>query len=402
MKIYIYKELTALSLAALMAAGSAATVLADVPAPAPGQAYTEAMARLRDNHMEYDELTDLVKNGYGPIKSAYDMAENMDEDQGSIAAAMRVVADDTMSQADMLADTLGSGNPAVMQVVGGARALRSNASAMDRRIDRSSTSSKKRTDRGANSVIFNVEMLMNQYEAMQSQRTVLAKAMEVAQAAQTIQQTMQAQGLAVDADVLSAASQLAGTKSQLESLDAGLEQIYKSLCLFTGWDKAPEDTVIGPVPAADPSVIASIDLKGDTEKAVNNNYELIAMRSGSGAGMTDFQVRTTKGMTQKANKMRTVDYSEDQMRSDMQVLYDTILEKKVAYDSAATAYQSAQLTWNAAQIQGQNGSLSQIQYMQQELAYLQAQSGFRSADLNLQQALRNYQWAVKGVSVSVG
>ena len=73
--------------------------------------------------------------------------------------------------------------------------------------------------------------------------------------------------------------------------------------------------------------------------------------------------------------MRTVDYSEDQLRSDMQTLYDTILEKKAAYDSASTAYQSAQLTWNAAQIQRQNGTLSQIQFMQQELAYLQAQSG---------------------------
>ena len=157
-----------------------------------------------------------------------------------------------------------------------------------------------------------------------------------------------------------------------------------------------------PVPAADPSVIGTLDLASDKETAVNNNYSLISMRSGSGAGMSDFQVRTTKGMTQKANKMRTVDYSEDQLRSDMQTLYDTILEKKAAYDSASTAYQSAQLTWNAAQIQRQNGTLSQIQFMQQELAYLQAQSGFKCADLNLQQALRNYQWAVKGVSVSAG
>ena len=130
-----------------------------------------------------------------------------------------------------------------------------------------------------------------------------------------------------------------------------------------------------PVPAADPSVIGTLDLASDKETAVNNNYSLISMRSGSGAGMSDFQVRTTKGMTQKANKMRTVDYSEDQLRSDMQTLYDTILEKKAAYDSASTAYQSAQLTWNAAQIQRQNGTLSQIQFMQQELAYLQAQSG---------------------------
>ena len=30
----------------------------------PGDTYTEAMARLQDSHMEYDELTDLIKNCY--------------------------------------------------------------------------------------------------------------------------------------------------------------------------------------------------------------------------------------------------------------------------------------------------------------------------------------------------
>ena len=393
------KGLMALSLAAVMTAGSTAVALADEPGVVPGEAYTEAMARLQDSHMEYDELTDLIKNCYAPIKSAYSMIDTMEEDQGSIATAMRVVADDYMSQADQLADVLGSGNPAVMQVVGGARMLRSSAGSMDRSIERSKSS--RSVDRQVNMIVSGAETLMNQYEYYLAQRTVVAKALEIAQTAQAIQQTMQAQGLAVDADVLSAAAQLSSAKSQLESIDAGIDQIYKTLCYYTGWEKGA-DTVIGPVPAADPSLIGTLDLATDKETAVNNNYSLISMRSGSGAGMSDFQVRTTKEMTQKANKMRTVDYSEDQLRSDMQTLYDTILEKKAAYDSASTAYQSAQLTWNAAQIQRQNGTLSQIQFMQQELAYLQAQSGFKCADLNLQQALRNYQWAVKGVSVSAG
>ena len=393
------KGLMALSLAAVMTAGSTAVALADEPGVVPGEAYTEAMARLQDSHMEYDELTDLIKNCYAPIKSAYSMIDTMEEDQGSIATAMRVVADDYMSQADQLADVLGSGNPAVMQVVGGARMLRSSAGSMDRSIERSKSS--RSVDRQVNMIVSGAETLMNQYEYYLAQRTVVAKALEIAQTAQAIQQTMQAQGLAVDADVLSAAAQLSSAKSQLESIDAGIDQIYKTLCYYTGWEKGA-DTVIGPVPAADPSVIGTLDLASDKETAVNNNYSLISMRSGSGSGMSDFQVRTTKEMTQKANKMRTVDYSEDQLRSDMQTLYDTILEKKAAYDSASTAYQSAQLTWNAAQIQRQNGTLSQIQFMQQELAYLQAQSGFKCADLNLQQALRNYQWAVKGVSVSAG
>ena len=116
--------------------------------------------------------------------------------------------------------------------------------------------------------------------------------------------------------------------------------------------------------------------------------------------MTDLQVRTTKSTTQKENKVRNVEYSENTVRSNIQTLYDTILEKKSSYDSAVTAYQSAEMAWNAAQIQKQNGSLSQIQYLQQELAWLQAQSGLKCADLALQQAMQDYDWAVRGVSVS--
>ena len=116
--------------------------------------------------------------------------------------------------------------------------------------------------------------------------------------------------------------------------------------------------------------------------------------------MSQLAAQLAKNTTVTANKLRDVEYSEDTVRSNIQTLYDTILEKKASYDSALTAYQSGQIAWNAAQIQRQNGSVSQIQYLQLELAYLQAEAGFRCADLALQQALQDYSWAVKGVEVS--
>ena len=212
MNINRRKGFMALSLAAVMAVGGTGAALADEPGVVPGDTYTEAMARLQDSHMEYDELTDLIKNCYAPIKSAYSMIDTMEEDQGSIATAMRVVADDYMSQ----------GRPGwqmfwaavilrVMQVVGGARMLRSSAGSMDRSIERSKSS--RSVDRQVNMIVSGAETLMNQYEYYLAQRTVVAKALEIAQTAQAIQQTMQAQGLAVDADVLSAAAQLSSAKS---------------------------------------------------------------------------------------------------------------------------------------------------------------------------------------------
>ena len=110
---------------------------------------------------------------------------------------------------------------------------------------------------------------------------------------------------------------------------------------------------------------------------------------------------TTKTTTQTENRLRNVEYSENAVRSDIQALYDQILEKRAAYDAAKTAYESGKMVWDAAQIQKQNGSLSQIQYLQQELAWLTTESGYHCAGLELQQAIQNYRWAVAGAAVSV-
>ena len=107
-----------------------------------------------------------------------------------------------------------------------------------------------------------------------------------------------------------------------------------------------------------------------------------------------------KSTTDKKNRLRNLEYAENQVRSNVQTLYDDVMEKKTLYDSASTAWQSAQNTWNAVQVQRQTGMLSDVQYLQQELAYLQAKSQMECADLNLQQSMRSYEWAVKGVEVT--
>ena len=402
-----FKRTAAAGCAFLLALVFPAEVLADGPGEAPTQEYLAYMAQLEDSHMEYEEIPDLIKNFYGPIKSAYDRMENSEEDQAQIAVESRIMARDLLDQAEALEDAIDQ-IPASdivdvqTEIVTNrmtAKQMRSTAASLDRSMEKSGARNEKTLNRQLNTLVYNVQLLMNQYEQLLSQRTVAAKALEIAETARQIQQTMEAQGLAVSGDVLSAAAQAASARSTLNSLDDTISQLYKSLCSFTGYD-ADENPEIGPVPAADVGAIASIDVNADKEKAVGNNYELISLRSSAGGGMSDLQVRTTKTTTQTKNKLRNVEYSEDSLRSSIQTLYDTILEQKAAYDSAATAMQSAQLTWNAAQLQWQNGSLSQLGYLQQELAYLQAQSGFTCADLALQQAMQNYDWAVKGVTVS--
>ena len=404
MKTNHLRSVTAATMALLLAASAPFQTFAAEENPAGS--YSADQQRLADNQLDYDEIGARVKEYYGSIKSAYAMARGMKEDQGQIAVNSRTTADDLLSQAKA-AEDLAKEQSGMEQMISKATAralrksvnqLRTTANSLDRSLERKS-SSEKQIDRQANSLILNVEMMLNQYQQLLSQRTIAAKGVELATAAKQLQDTMQAQGMAVDADVLSAAASLSTSQSQLNQLDAGIEQIRKMLCSFTGYDEAA-NPVFGEVPSADPSYIATVNVTEDKEKAVNNNYNLISLRSQTGGGMTDLQIRTSKTTTQTANKLRNVEYSEENVRSNIQALYDEMEEKNASYTAAKTAYESGQIAWQAAQIQKANGMLSNIQYMQQELAWLQAQSGYKCADLALQQALQNYKWAVAGVSVS--
>lgn len=405
MKTTFLKRTAAASLSVVLAASVPFTVLADQTDP--NVAYEQEQQLLSDGHLDYGEIEGRVKNYYGPMKSAYDMAKGMVEDQADIAVNERIMANDLLSQADV-AEDMAEEQTGMDQAISAAtakalrqsaRQMRNAASMMGQSLKKTS-STERQVDRQANSLIMNVQSMMNQYEQLVSQRVMAAKGVELARTARALQDTMQSQGMAVDSDVLSAAASLSSAQSQLASLDAGMEQIYKLLCSFTGYDPASGVT-FGAIPSADLAAIDAIDVNADKEKAVNNNYNLISLRSSTGGGMTDFQARTTKTTTQTENRLRNVEYSENTVRSDIQALYDQILEKHAAYDAAKTAYESGKMVWDAAQIQKQNGSLSQIQYLQQELAWLTTESGYHCAGLELQQAIQNYRWAVAGAAVSV-
>ena len=405
MKTTFLKRTAAASLSVVLAASVPFTVLADQTDP--NVAYEQEQQLLSDGHLDYGEIEERVKNYYGPMKSAYDMAKGMVEDQADIAVNERIMASDLLSQADV-AEDMAEEQTGMDQAISAAtakalrqsaRQMRNAASMMGQSLKKTS-STERQVDRQANSLIMNVQSMMNQYEQLVSQRAMAAKGVELARTARALQDTMQSQGMAVDSDVLSAAASLSSAQSQLASLDAGMEQIYKLLCSFTGYDPASGVT-FGAIPSADLAAIDAIDVNADKEKAVNNNYNLISLRSSTGGGMTDFQARTTKTTTQTENRLRNVEYSENTVRSDIQALYDQILEKRAAYDAAKTAYECGKMVWDAAQIQKQNGSLSQIQYLQQELAWLTTESGYHCAGLELQQAIQNYRWAVAGAAVSV-
>lgn len=102
MKTTFLKRTAAASLSVVLAASVPFTVLADQTDP--NVAYEQEQQLLSDGHLDYGEIEGRVKNYYGPMKSAYDMAKGMVEDQADIAVNERIMANDLLSQADVAED----------------------------------------------------------------------------------------------------------------------------------------------------------------------------------------------------------------------------------------------------------------------------------------------------------
>ena len=77
MKTTFLKRTAAASLSVVLAASVPFTVLADQTDP--NVAYEQEQQLLSDGHLDYGEIEGRVKNYYGPMKSAYDMAKGMEE-----------------------------------------------------------------------------------------------------------------------------------------------------------------------------------------------------------------------------------------------------------------------------------------------------------------------------------
>ena len=65
------RKILCAAMAAMMAASSGMFTAYALPTEEPDQEFQEAYARLQDNHMEYDELEDLIKHYYEPIRSGF-------------------------------------------------------------------------------------------------------------------------------------------------------------------------------------------------------------------------------------------------------------------------------------------------------------------------------------------
>lgn len=372
--------------------GMAALMTFSAPAAAMAASlsdYDEAtQEKLMDDTLEYSEIRALVslfnpsmQQAQITMDDSLSVYRNGMTEYKDRAAELRREADQAEEDGDMAAYATYEMNAQIMNEL---------ANQYKDVVEQSERMSTQRSIVSAEDMLTRgVQQMVQGYAQLDLGCRIAEKGVELAQAAYDSALTQQRLGMATDADVKSAANSLESAQAGLKSAQDSRASLKSSICLMTGWDYNA-DMTIGAVPEPDLEAIASVDVAADTERAVNNNYDLIAIRHQSRATSTPAQ----------DTRDRNLQDTEAAVRIAMGSLYETLQQQKTAWDGANAAWQKAENEKAALDQKYQLGMVGRLEYLQGELTYLQAQSTKLTADINLRKAHEDYLWQVKGVTVA--
>lgn len=387
---------------------AASTVMTSYGALGPGDALKsipegvseETWSRLNDQTIEFDELYDLVRYFNPDLLSNTDINAGNDNlaDLQTMYMEMRVMIPELNKMVREMKEAGIETLPEESKERERYEDLKDAAKDLEESAKKSRDGLKKGkkqlnagADQMAKTYTAIVSQMMIGYDSVQASRSLLQKMVEASQAAYDAQNLRFQQGMATEAEVLAANKELLSARSALQQLDHTGDSLKSSLALMTGYpaDSLPQ---ISSIPRVDPASLTALDLEGDTQKAINNNYGLIGQRRAKSDG-------TTTGVNMKeADLSRATQEVSVQMES----MYQAVMQAKAAYDASCTSYEKAVLINGKSDRAFQLGMMSRVAYLQSQMALLQAEGAKQSAYNSLYQAYDTYQWAVRGIILQSG
>lgn len=363
-------------------------------AGSPEFAYTqEKWAALRDNVLEYEELNDLIheynatvlnnraeyddyrgkssdrfKNDYADtVQDLYDasdkMLENMDEDQPGYASAL-AGSISTRIQAQRMQETADSEN-------------------MDGDIK------KLEYDRQEAELVRTAQTKMNQYWQKAKNRQSLEASLSLAQARQSAAAVRVQEGLEPQARLMEAQEAVQSAQAAIQAGDQEMDTVRRELCVLTGWsyDASPEIREIPVTRAVD---LGAIDLEGDKQRAVEQNY---ALRAAKGK-----MNNTNYGTVQNKVLQVNVSEAEQKIKTDVENRYQNLKQAQSDQDQAAAELALEQRNLDAASRKLENGSIKRNEYLEIQDGYAAKAAAEQVSALKLTQAQEDYWWAVNGLA----
>lgn len=376
-----WKRAAALTLSALLAAGSVFPALA---VEKPAEMDDATWARLQDNTLEYDEIENLVLYYNPTYRQVVDTIEVQLEPLKTAVADLKDYVQDQRDEArkakdndDMISYKIGMATAAAIE--------KQAVKGLETGLRTAQGATKPTKDQIRRTMTSVIEGLVITYNQTLASKELVDTSVALAQAAYDSTVAQQSIGMATEADVQSALKSLTSAQNGQKSLEDGLKTLKRNICVQTGWDYNA-DMEIGAVPAPDLASISAMNPDEDTKKAISYNPTIRSLRASNGHGDVN-----------RGIKERSLEDTENKISTKVHDLYTAVLQSKITYDGAASAYESARLTMEGNERKYAMGMLGNLQYLQLKMTYLQQKQAYDTAVLSLNQAINDYNWALYGV-----
>ena len=355
----------------------------------PEFAYSaEKWATLRDNKLEFDEISDLVHE-YNPtvVQNEISYKDYLTKNRDDVAQDYYDKANEiysNISYPDSDDANYGSGVAAALRNEQQAKSLMEQG---DENTDDQATM-RLQYDQSEAKLAKQAQGLMltywTQYYNLDGQKVRI----EQAKLSYQSEQNRLAAGMSTQSKVLSAKESVSNAEAALVTAESNLASTKESLCLMLGWGYGA-DVEIAELAEPDQSKIAAIDVNADIQTALENSY---AYR------LTKKQLTNARTDSVKEKLSETEKNQRETISNSVKSAYDSLLLAQSSYEQAQSALALQEVSMKSADAKLAAGTITKNTYESQKASYTTAQVTAQTQKLSLLQARNDYDWAVNGLA----
>ena len=355
----------------------------------PEFAYSaEKWATLRDNKLEFDEISDLVHE-YNPtvVQNEISYKDYLTKNRDDVAQDYYDKANEiysNISYPDLDDANYGSGVAAALRNEQQAKSLMEQG---DENTDDQATM-RLQYDQAEAKLAKQAQGLMitywTQYYNLDGQKARV----EQAKLSYQSEQNRLAAGMSTQSKVLSAKESVSNAEAALVTAESNLASTKESLCLMLGWGYGA-DVEIAELAEPDQSKIAAIDVNADILTALENSY---AYR------LTKKQLTNARTDSVKEKLSETEKNQRETISNSVKSAYDSLLLAQSSYEQAQSALALQEVSMKSADAKLAAGTITKNTYESQKASYTTAQVTAQTQKLSLLQAMVDYDWAVNGLA----
>ena len=355
----------------------------------PEFAYSaEKWATLRDNKLEFDEISDLVHE-YNPtvVQNEISYKDYLTKNRDDVAQDYYDKANEiysNISYPDSDEANYGSGVAAALRNEQQAKSLMEQG---DENTDDQATM-RIQYDQAEAKLAKQAQGLMitywTQYYNLDGQKARI----EQAKLSYQSEQNRLAAGMSTQSKVLSAKESVSNAEAALVTAESNLASTKESLCLMLGWGYGA-DVKIAELAEPDQSKIAAIDVNADIQAALENSY---AYR------LTKKQLTNARTDSVKEKLTETEKNQRETISNSVKSAYDSLLLAQSSYEQAQSALALQEVSMKSADAKLAAGTITKNTYESQKASYTTAQVTAQTQKLSLLQAMVDYDWTVNGLA----